>query len=186
MKLCECGCGKPTPIAKVSMPYRGVQKGKPQRYIRGHNSKCGPLEKRFWLHVNKNGPTLRPELGPCWAWTGTRSTSGYGQVSNKGKVYIASRVAWLLATGNWPKPFACHKCDNPMCVRFSHLFEGTHKKNMEDMAQKGRCRGVPPRMFGEDNGNTKLTEKDVKRIRSSTDSQRTLGRQFSVSQATVT
>jgi len=47
MKLCECGCGKPTPIAKVSMPYRGVQKGKPQRYIRGHNSKCGPLEYMY-------------------------------------------------------------------------------------------------------------------------------------------
>jgi hypothetical protein len=97
----------------------------------------------------------------------------------------ANRVAWFLTTGKWPKPFACHKCDNPMCVRFSHLFEGTHKKNMEDMAKKGRCKGIPPRMFGEDNWNTKLTEEDVKRIRSSVDSQRALGRRFDVSQATI-
>jgi hypothetical protein len=48
MKLCECGCGKPTPITKVSMPYRGYKKGQPQRFLLGHNSSTGPLSKRFW------------------------------------------------------------------------------------------------------------------------------------------
>ena len=45
MKLCECGCGKPTPITKVSMPYRGYKKGQPQRFLLGHNSSTGPLSK---------------------------------------------------------------------------------------------------------------------------------------------
>ena len=184
-KLCECGCGKPTPIAKISMPYRGYKKGQPQRFITGHNSTCGPLSKRFWLHVDKNGPTIRPELGPCWVWKGTVSTGGYAQISENRKTLRANRVAWFLTTGKWPNPFACHKCDNPLCVRFSHLFEGTNADNAKDMAQKGRCKGVPPHVPGELNGNSKLREEQITQIRNSTDSQRTIAKQFGVSQAQV-
>jgi hypothetical protein len=31
-----------------------------------------------------------------------------------------------------------HRCDVRLCVRFSHLFLGTHQDNMSDMAAKGR------------------------------------------------
>lgn len=35
--LCECGCGQPTPIAKVTRRERGQYIGYPLRYITGHN-----------------------------------------------------------------------------------------------------------------------------------------------------
>ena len=37
MKLCECGCGEPAPIAQQTRGDRGFVKGEPQRFIRGHS-----------------------------------------------------------------------------------------------------------------------------------------------------
>jgi len=36
MKLCECGCGTPTPRAAHTRLARGVVKGEPVRYCVGH------------------------------------------------------------------------------------------------------------------------------------------------------
>jgi hypothetical protein len=36
MKLCECGCGEPAPIALRTQKSQGAVKGQPQRFIRGH------------------------------------------------------------------------------------------------------------------------------------------------------
>ncbi len=37
VKLCECGCGKPAPIATKNIPDRGWVKGQPTRFISKHN-----------------------------------------------------------------------------------------------------------------------------------------------------
>jgi len=37
LKLCECGCGKPAPVAKKNRPERNIKKGDTLRYISGHN-----------------------------------------------------------------------------------------------------------------------------------------------------
>ncbi len=39
-KLCECGCGKPTPICTHTSSERGWVKGEPQRFISGHNGRA--------------------------------------------------------------------------------------------------------------------------------------------------
>ena len=41
----------------------------------------GNSEARFWQKVNKDGPlpAERPELGPCWIWTGANKYE-YGQI----------------------------------------------------------------------------------------------------------
>ena len=36
-RLCECGCGKPTPIANRNRKSKGQIKGEPLRFINGHN-----------------------------------------------------------------------------------------------------------------------------------------------------
>lgn len=38
IKLCECGCGLPTPIAKMTNNTYGWVKGRPKRFIQGHNN----------------------------------------------------------------------------------------------------------------------------------------------------
>lgn len=41
IKLCECGCGQPAPIAKSTNTKAGAIKGQPQRFIRWHSNTKG-------------------------------------------------------------------------------------------------------------------------------------------------
>lgn len=101
--------------------------------------------ERFWGYVDKAGPVPahRPELGPCWVWTGVLTKNGqYGEISVG--VYKspmrAHRFAWELEHGPITDPtlYVCHHCDNPKCVRHEHLFLGTPTENTHDMIRKGR------------------------------------------------
>lgn len=38
--LCQCGCGRPTPIAKRTYTAKGHVKGQPVRFIVGHNQRA--------------------------------------------------------------------------------------------------------------------------------------------------
>ncbi len=91
-----------------------------------------PFEQRFWAKVEKSDD--------CWVWIGSRSSSGYGRISNEnGRQEQANRVAWRLANGPIPDGFdVCHHCDNPPCVRPDHLWLGTPRDNGLDMVAKGR------------------------------------------------
>ena len=65
---------------------------------------------------------------------------GYGQFCINGLGQIGAHVAsYLLNVGGIPEGLSvCHTCDNPPCVRPSHLFLGTRSDNMRDMWSKGR------------------------------------------------
>lgn len=78
--------------------------------------------------------------GGCHTWTAARDLDGYGLFHVHGKQIRAHRFALQQALGYElpPDVFACHKCDNPPCVRADHLFAGTAEDNMRDMADKGR------------------------------------------------
>ena len=100
------------------------------------------MNTRFWNRVNKGGPvpTHKPELGPCWLWTGYQNHRGYGQASFNGKVMLTHRISFTIQRGRLPLAGMkiCHHCDNPSCVRPDHLFEGTDSDNMRDAVSKGR------------------------------------------------
>jgi hypothetical protein len=152
VKLCECGCGGLAPIAKMTNAKYGHIKGHPVRFIQFHQYNqwnAVLFVDRFWHSVDKNGPTIRPDLGPCWIWTGGRNMAdGYGSIVYEGERVLTHRAAWFIETGEWPNPQALHRCDNKQCVRFSHLFEGTHQDNMADKVSKGRqYRGMPRDLF---------------------------------------
>ena len=77
-----------------------------------------------------------------------------------------------------------HRCD----VRYAstrHLFQGTPKDNSQDAVRKGRN----TRLYGEQNGKAKLTRAAVLKIRRLYKAggvfQRTLAKQFGVSEATI-
>lgn len=137
MKLCECGCGSPAPIAKRTDSAKGWKKGQPLRYLLGHNPtphrnrRREPTAPRFWAKVSQSDG--------CWQWTGATTSWGYGVLRVKGHNVHAHRVSWELHNGPIPEEmFVCHKCDNPQCTNPEHLFIGTARDNALDMIAKKR------------------------------------------------
>jgi hypothetical protein len=95
--------------------------------------------KRFWNFVNKNGPVIRRGLGRCWIWKGVKIKQGYGRITLRIGKRLAHRVSFALENGGIESSLdCCHKCDNPECVRPSHLFLGTTFDNYRDSEFKGR------------------------------------------------
>ena len=122
------------------------------------------IEERFWSKVNKQGgiPSHRPELGNCWEWTAGRFDVGYGAFANGGQNEGAHRFSFRLKNGKIKKGmYVLHKCDNMICVRPSHLFQGTDKDNADDREAKGHTN----KPKGELHPMAKLTEKQVLKIR---------------------
>ena len=100
----------------------------------------------------------------CWMFLGPWNSHGYGHLSYDAHVYRAHRVSWELHKGPIPDNLnVLHKCDNRWCVNPEHLFLGTLKDNADDMRAKGRDSYGDN--FGENNGQAKLTEDEVRQIR---------------------
>ena len=153
----------------------------------------GPVPDRFWPRVDKYRPaTARVAslgLDACWLWLGAATPDGYGQlqVRRPGEGFAlryAHHVALFVETGRWPELFVLHRCDNPSCVRFGHLFEGTNEDNVRDAWAKGRAKRLPLRR-GEDSSSAKLTEDAVRFIRQSNETGVALAKRFGVAPAVI-
>jgi len=151
--LCQCGCGRETPLATRTNASRGHVKGKPLRFLSGHHFEA-PLEERFWMKVMKTDG--------CWLWTGAKDGQGYGQIWDRQtqRLLAAHRLSWTLTHGA-PKGDVLHRCDTPACVRPEHLFLGDQRTNNADMVAKRRHRGAP----GEAHANARLSDAAVTAIR---------------------
>lgn len=77
--------------------------------------------------------------GGCWLWGKGLNTWGYGALCVNGSHKPAHRLSYEAFKGSLP-PGAqvLHRCDVPACVNPEHLFLGSQKDNMHDMANKGR------------------------------------------------
>ena len=129
VKLCECGCGNPAPIAKVNRRTLGHVKGEPVRFIRGH---AGHEKQRvFWTSalwdVREAGYKTR-----CWWWIGNLvDQHGYGRFAAGRPSQLAHRVSYGLYVGPIPEGYDIdHLCRNPRCVNPSHLEAVPHVENI--------------------------------------------------------
>lgn len=133
---CHCGCGEKTKLATQTWAKHGWIKGQPLKYILHHmtHERKMPIEDRFWSKVNIGDPD------ECWEWQAARTRLGYGAFSVRhATARPAHIIAYELICGEITNGLeVCHTCDNPPCCNPNHLFLGTHKENMEDMANKGR------------------------------------------------
>lgn len=120
-----------------------------------------PAAERFWARVERS----RAPNG-CWLWTGARMAKGYGlmHLSEPRDTVLVHRFSYMLNVGPIPTGLnVCHVCDNPPCVRPSHLMLGTAASNNQDKARKGRA--ACPRLSGERHGRAKLTHAIVQEMR---------------------
>lgn len=130
------------------------------------------LEK--WFYEQK----IITESG-CWEWC-LGMNSGYGTLRVNKKPILAHRFSLQLYLR---RPIESgievrHMCHNTKCINPEHLKEGTHAQNMADMVDadrqaKGeylsmRCKMVVrDKIYGENNGKSKLTREHVIEIRNS-------------------
>ena len=155
------------------------------RNVRAFNGR--PVEttiSRFWSKVNRGGIVMPHMDTPCWEWTGSLNTQGYGTVNINEITQRAHRVSWVIYNGEIPARMnILHKCDNPGCVRQDHLFIGSAYDNMKDMISKDR--GVHAQ--GVSHSMAKLSDSDVIAIRKAypSTSQRALGRMHGISQSMI-
>jgi hypothetical protein len=183
--LCRCECGNERIVWQLSLR-------------RGHTKSCGCYASdskrarwvnradRFWLKVEKTTNEA------CWNWTGLKkrgpkNPTPYGQLGWKGKVTSAHRVAYEIANGEIPVgAMVLHKCDNTLCCNPKHLYLGDHDRNMRDMVERNRRKGVAS---GEANGRAKLTQAQAEEIRAiyaqGVRSQQSIADEYGVSQYAV-
>ena len=117
----------------------------------------------FWSKVDGRPQEPKPhELkSPCCEWIGAKDEDGYGKFFVSELCTSAHRFSYFIHSWEWPaEGLVCHTCDNPPCISPYHLFLGTPKINTQDAVNKNR------HAFGERNYWSKLTDENVRTIRS--------------------
>lgn len=116
----------------------------------------------------------------CWNWKGTIEGYGYGVLDHNFKRYRGHVLALEFDGRPVPKGMvACHHCDNPRCVRPSHLYVGTVQDNANDAVARDRI------SKGSAHPIAKLTEDDVRAMRALDLPFAEIARRFGVSRPTA-
>ena len=117
MSLCECGCGATTNVATYTNRSKGIIKGKPLRFIRGHNRLTlpTPAVERVWSDVQVG------DHDKCWEWGG-RTHNGYPIISDQGQDVAVSHIIILSIGGRIDDDDQVRRtCMNKLCCNPSHL-----------------------------------------------------------------
>lgn len=126
---------------------------------------------KWQLERLKRRIIINPKTG-CWEWQGSKNSSEYGNIYVGKRHFKAHRLMWKCVYGDTQGLQVLHKCDNPSCVRPSHLFLGTQAENMRDKVLKGRA-GI------------KLNIEDVRDICTSKLSPKELAEKYAVNIRTI-
>lgn len=164
------------------MSGNGANQFGPARSVEERMQSCA---ERFWEKVEK-GPG-------CWEWRAYRTPQGYGVAWNGVRKLHAQRMSLELTLGRelGPTEMALHRCDNPSCVRPSHLYVGDAGDNMRDMHSRGRHPArteAHRRLMSRVSSARRLTDEQVieaRRLRAEGQGYRALADLFGVSYHTI-
>lgn len=138
--------------------------------------RSAPASFRQWLNNRTRSD------GSCLRWTGAHTVAGYAVVHKAHSSELAHRVVWERFRGPIPAGYqVVHVpgCPHRDCVRPAHLrLVDVHDK-IAEYAAAGRF------AHGEDHWNARLTEHQVRRIKSSVLPVGQLADTFGVSPATI-
>jgi hypothetical protein len=119
VKLCECGCGQPTRIAKENDPRYGRVKGQPQRFLKGHA---------------RRGVIVSAE---------TRSKLSEGQRGSRGNNWKGNEVGYSglhkYLRQHYPKTGICEECGQTARTQYALIHGRTYSRNREDYRELCRC-----------------------------------------------
>lgn len=130
--------------------------------------------KRFWDKVIIGKPN------ECWKWTAGVDKDGYGRFQLNGSSFRATRISYTIKDKDPKELCVCHSCDNPSCVNPDHLWIGTMQDDMDDCVKKDR------QAKGEEQGSSKLTVEQVRKIIKSNELHEILARRYGVARGTIT
>lgn len=128
IKLCECGCGKPAPIAKQTQRSQGHVKGQPVRFILGHSAR---KNRDMWARISARCVWE----GDCFIWTGAhRNANGYGAIEINGKLRPVHCVVYEYFKGPIPAGLTIDHvkdrgCHSRSCCNIEHLEAVTSRVN---------------------------------------------------------
>lgn len=132
------------------------------------------LADAFYRKVISAGPD------DCWDWSGCKDKDGYPLLTFRKKQMRATRVAVIISGREMPDGFhACHDCGNQSCCNPSHIYAGTPKQNSDDKKKHGTS------VEGADSRLAKLTEDDVRAIRSQPGTNREIAEKYGVAPSNI-
>jgi hypothetical protein len=131
--LCQCGCGQPTRVARMTNRAKGHVKGQPNRYTFGHHGiPAHPLPEYV----------VDPDTA-CWLWARGLTYDGYGQLRQGKRQRKAHQIFYERYRGPIPAGMTidhlCHNADvacvggktclHRHCVNPAHLEAVTIRVN---------------------------------------------------------
>lgn len=138
------------------------------------------LEEAFRWYMPGDPPAAPSPTEGCWLWSQGVNDFGYGRFRHEDKTHRAHIVSYRIHVGPVPDDAILrHTCHTPACVQPAHLIPGTKADNSRDMIDAGRS------LRGSRNSRARLTEADVRAIRSSTDSALVLAARYGITRTTV-
>lgn len=133
---------------------------------------------RRWVH----------RLGPdqCWPYIGQIGPHGYGQLTwhynGRSGGLTASRAMGIASGIITERAQHClHSCDNPPCCNPAHLRAGSRTENMKDARERGRR----AKRYRPHTRVKKLSDDDVRAIRSDPRDVFAIAKDFGVSNVTI-
>ena len=126
------------------------------------------------------------DIDECWVWDGATTNSGYGSIGRtlaykNTKTIGAHRAVYEHYTKEQiPNGmYACHTCDNKLCVNPNHIFIGSNKDNQLDLISKGL------NLHDGVHRNAKLTVDEIIEIKQDIGTHSHIGMKYNVSRSVV-